>query len=614
VTATIELLRRAGILSPLAHRFAETVGRIAGETGDEALTAAALVASRVGDAHVCLELARLAGAEPRATDGSAALAGATFPALDRWLDLLGKSPLVRDADSPLCLDGSRLYLRRYHEHETAVARQILARVAAPAGDVDRALLAGGLRRLFPDAAAGAPDWQRIAAAIACLRRFAVIAGGPGTGKTWTVTRVLALLIEQRLRKGGPALRVHLMAPTGKAAARLRETIRESRARIECPDDVRKAIPDDASTIHRALGASEAGTFRYDASRRLVTDLVVVDEASMVDLPLMSRLLAAIPERARLVLLGDRDQLASVEAGSVLADICGDDGGGRTSRFSAEAAAELRELTGDEVPPAGGSTPPIRDAIVYLQKSHRFEDREGIRRLAGAVQRGDAAEALEVLRSDRFPEVSLGGGSISPAIEEAIVQGYGEYAGATEPARALEALGKFRVLCAHRRGPDGAEAVNRLIERLLADGRLLRAVGPSYHRRPILVTRNDAATRLYNGDVGFVERAPDGSGRAIFPALDDDPGPDGTRRISLSRLPPVETAFAITVHKSQGSEFDHVLVVLPEKESPVVTRELLYTALTRARRGVLLVGTDDVIRKGVETPTERGSGLGERLSQ
>lgn len=611
MSSTLATLRAAGILTALDERFARALARIAGDTSDEALLALAVTAHRVGEAHVCVDLRELAGRplDPRESERIVEEA-LVLPEAERWIDALERSPLVRGANAPLVLEGSRLYLRRYWTYEQDLGARVLARAAAPAMKVDRKRLRAGLRRLFTNDSAGV-NWQRVAAAIAVVRRFAVVSGGPGTGKTWTVARILALLAEQALGSGGPPPRIHLLAPTGKAAARLRESIRESRGGLDCEEAVRAAIPDDASTIHRALGAGHGGRFAHGPDRPLVTDAVVVDEASMVDLALMSRLLAALPGEARVILLGDRDQLASVEAGSVLADLCGGEDAERTSRFSRETAAEIFDLTGDRVPEALRAAPTaLSDSIVYLQGSRRFRDRPAIGALAEAIQRGDADLAIAVLQS------ATGGVELLPPatpVAEIARRRYEVSLREVDPARKLEAFGAFRVLCAHREGSAGVGALNAAIAQALAARGLLRTSDPYYVGRAIMVTRNDASTRLFNGDTGLVADLGGEAPKAIFPAIDGEAaGADSVRAISLSRLPSVETAFAITIHKSQGSEFGEVLIVLPDAPTPVLTRELLYTAVTRARESVRIRATPEIVAATIRVRSRRGSGLAERL--
>jgi exodeoxyribonuclease V alpha subunit len=611
---SLELLRRHGIVSPLDDHFARALGRIAGESRADVLLAVALAAERVRQAHVCLDLATLAGTAPRMEDAGGALSGYAFPDLDIWTAALADSPLTRaDAGAPpVVVEGTRVYLRRYHLHETELARRVAERAAARADDVDVDTLRDGLRRLFP-AGSGEPSWQRVCAAVALLRRFAVIAGGPGTGKTWTVTRILALLVEQAFSRGGRLPRVHLLAPTGKAAARLRESIREGRESLDVSAATRAAIPEESATIHRALGATSDGAFRHGPERPLATDAVIVDEASMVDLALMNRLLGAVPGTARVVLLGDRDQLASVEAGSVLSDICGGTEAERSTRLSGPASAEIRVVSGDEVP-ARDDGPSLADSIVYLRESRRFRDRPGIGALAVAIQEANPEAALAVLRAERFPEVGL----VEPAralarqVSLLVSERYAACLQAATPEQRLEAFGRLRVLCAHRRGPDGAEAMNQAIEHALESSDHVRLDDPYYVGRPLLVVENDPTTRLFNGDVGLVMRDASGAKAAWFGAVEAGPAASDGRFVALSRLPRAETAFAMTVHKSQGSEFDEAVLVLPPKPSPVLTRELLYTAVTRVRERVTIVASDDVVARAISTPTRRDSGLCARL--
>jgi exodeoxyribonuclease V alpha subunit len=611
---TLDLLRHHGLLSPLDDHFARTLGRIAGESRPEVLLAAALAANRVREAHVCLDLAALGNTAPRAEDGGDALTEYAFPEAGTWAAAVAASPLTctTAGASPLVVEGTRVYLRRYHLHETELASRLVDRAGARSDDVNADVLRAGLRRLFP-AASDTPDWQRVGAALALLRRFTIIAGGPGTGKTWTVTRILALLVEQALSRGQRVPRVLLLAPTGKAAARLRESVRESRGSLDVSAAARAAIADESATIHRALGATPDGAFRHGPERPLATDAVIVDEASMVDLALMNRLLSAVPAAARVVLLGDRDQLASVEAGSVLTDICGGTEAERSTCLSAPVAAEVRALAGDDVPTRDDG-PPLADSIVYLRESRRFRDHPGIGALAGAIQEANTEAALAVLRADGFPGVVLVESASALARQVSLLASdrYAACLEASTPEQRLEAFGRFRVLCAHRRGLDGAEAMNQAIERALATSERVRLEEPYYVGRLLLVTENDPSTRLFNGDVGLVVRDASGAKAALFGAGDTGaPASDG-RLVALSRLPRAETAFAMTVHKSQGSEFDEVVLVLPQKPSPVLTRELFYTAVTRARERVTIVATPDVVAHAIATPTRRDSGLCARL--
>jgi len=582
-----------------------------------------------------------------------------FPEADLWLAALGSSPLVGDGTglTPLVLEGAgRLYLWRYWDHERRLAACLRARVGSGRAilaegnadspgfpgtaaihetAVDLEVLRAGLDRLF-DPAPSTADGQRIAAMAAVLGRLTVITGGPGTGKTATVVRILALLVEQSLAAGRAPPRALLLAPTGKAAARLSEAVRVSKDRLPCADAVRAAIPGAASTIHRALGVTAAGAsgaarFRHDAADPLLADVVLVDEASMVDIALMRHLVEAVPPHARLILLGDQDQLASVEAGAVLGDICNAGGAWSHSRAFAAAAADVAR-TAVDLPPGAPSATGIWDHVARLTHSFRFGPASGIGRLARAVNAGDADAALEVLRSDRYPDVTLvaesradRGGASAPEEAHAhlrplVVAGYGPYLAGpmgeggggspgADPAARLAALDGFRVLCAHRRGPRGVEGMNAWIEAVLAEAGLLRPVGRFYGGRPVLVTQNDYSVGLFNGDLGLAVPDPErpGQHRVCFP------GPDGQPRLLPTvRLPAHETAFAMSIHRAQGSEFGAVAVLLPDEPSPLLTRELLYTAVTRARHRVTLFAAEPIVRAAIGRQIERASGLRERL--
>lgn len=616
MTPTVESLRGAGVLSALDFHFARAVARIGGDAREEVALAAAMVSRHVGNGHVCLDLRNLCAVDVLYDDAGEPSVRPSWLPFERWCELLRSSPLIRDGEAPLVLDAAgRLYLRRYWEHEERLAAKLRVRAVEPLADVDGAWLRDALDRLFPpDAASGEVDWQRVAAVVALLRRFCVISGGPGTGKTHTVAKILALLVEQEVRRGRRPPRFELLAPTGKAAARMAELIRNVRGSLPCEDAVREAIPEEAATIHRRLG-SIGGTstnFRHHAGNPLVADVVLVDEASMVPMALMSRLVDALPAHARLILLGDQDQLASVEAGAVLGDICNT---GAARSYSRGLIAAVERLGGGRLP--GDAASPERtgiwDCIVQLTRSYRYGPDSGIGRLARAVNAGDAARVAEILAEGRCDDIARAEpgepGGLSPVLTGAVRQGFGAVLADPDPRARLDALDRFRVLCAHRRGEFGVEGVNRHIEAALAEAGLIVPGGAAYPGRPVIVTHNDYTLKLFNGDVGIVAADPEREAGGLVWFR----GAGGTvRRLSPSRLPPHETVYAMSVHKSQGSEFDEVAVLLPERPSPVVTRELLYTAITRARRRVVLHAARDLIAHAVGHRTERDSGLRDRL--
>ncbi|MBW2261263.1 MAG: exodeoxyribonuclease V subunit alpha [Deltaproteobacteria bacterium] len=626
--ATVDALLEAGALTPLDLHFARTVGRLGGDDDDLVLLGAAVASRRTGRGHVCVDLPGIAREDIVDDDGNV-LESLRWPPLARWMDALRASPVVGSPDEgcPLVLDeGRRLYLRRYWEYQERLASMIRQRVDWSDASLDEGLLEDGLSRLFPGG--GIPearepgwiDWQRVACLQALRRRLCVISGGPGTGKTYTVAKILALVAEQALARGAAAPRVALLAPTGKAAARLKGTIAsffdpgDGGRELDVKPGVREAIPRDASTIHRCLRPVRGSStrFRHDASNPLATDVVIVDEASMVDLSLMTRLLDAIPASAKLILLGDRDQLASVEAGAILGDICNADAG---LGPSTDVVRDIARVAGQTLPPrTRPKTTGIWDCVVQLEHSYRYGDATAIASLARAIRRGDAAASLDLLESEEHPSITLldqGGGE---AFVRAAVGGYRGCLETIDPRSALVAFESFRVLCPLRRGPQGVEATNPVIEHALRQAGLLGARSRWYRGRPVLVTSNDYQLQLFNGDAGLVLPSPehDGGLRAFF--LSSAGHEDGAPLPSIapSRLPSHETAFAMSVHKSQGSEFDEVVVLMPGRYTPLLTRELLYTAVSRARKKVTLFGSREIVERAVEARIDRASGLREEL--
>jgi len=433
------------------------------------------------------------------------------------------------------------------------------------------------------------------------RSLCVITGGPGTGKTTLAVKILALLLGQE-----PGLRIALAAPTGKAAHRIAEAVQRGVAHLDSDAGVKDRIPREASTIHRLLGLGPGTRARgRRTGKTLTADVVVIDEASMADLALMATLAGALRDDARLVLLGDRNQLASVAAGYVLGDIC-DTGGAHA--YSTGFADMASRVTGITVP-SGGSAG-MQDSVVELTRTYRFRGDSPIFALSTAVNRGDAAGALDILGSGAGDELK---GRVLPrpdaleaTLRDCIVEGYGRFLAADDPLDRLRRFEEFRVLCPVRDGPYGVTAMTRLIERILAGAGMLDPVGQFYSGRPVLVTENDYTLGLFNGDIGIVVREGD-TLRACFTA-----GNGSVRRISPLRMPAHETAWAMTVHKSQGSEFDRVLFVLPERDSPVLTRELIYTGITRARSSLEIWTRDEILAGAVSRRTLRGSGLGSLL--
>ncbi|MCS2147283.1 exodeoxyribonuclease V subunit alpha [Scandinavium manionii] len=575
------------------------------------MLAAALLSRDAGDGHVCLPLSRF-HADEQTTGRAQALWQQLFalagPVNDIEAQLLA-SPAVSDGTqaTPLVLCGDRLYLNRLWRNELTIARFFSQSELEASGD--DALLTTTLAALFPPT--DEVDWQKVAAAVALTRRISVISGGPGTGKTTTVAKLLAALIQTNTQ---PKCRIRLAAPTGKAAARLTESLGSALRQLSLTDEQKKLLPAEAGTLHRLLGAQPGSQrLRYHEGNPLHLDVLVVDEASMIDLPMMARLIAALPAHARVIFLGDRDQLASVEAGAVLGDICAWVNAG----YTPTRAQELSRLTGTPVPAGEGSEAgALRDSLCLLQKSYRFGSDSGIGQLARAVNNGDAKAMKQVFAQD-FSDIALKPlrttAEYESMLEEAVT-GYADYLALlkarAEPADILAAFSQYQVLCALREGPYGVSGVNEQLEQTLARKRRILPSRHSrwYEGRPVMIARNDSALGLFNGDLGIaLDR---GTGLRVW-----FPMPDGSiKSVQPSRLPEHDTAWAMTVHKSQGSEFNHAALILPSQSVPLVTRELVYTAITRAKQQLSLYADPALLAQAITVRTERRSGLAALFAQ
>ena len=616
-----------GHLRSLDGALARFVADVSPDAAACVLVATALLAHLEGRGHTCLLLddlfddrARLFGWDD---DGRNAL-DRTMAELPRtvaeWTAALGACNAVHvdragrgyehDGGTPLVLSGTVLYLRRYWAHERRIAAAVVAR-SERLDPVAPETLRPWLDRLFPTPPDSGPDWQKVACAIALQGLLALVTGGPGTGKTFTAARLVALLLATSPDPAG--LRIALAAPTGKAAARLRQSIAAAfttlQPQLGLPRSSSAAIG-PARTLHALLG-SLPGTrrFRHHAGNPLDLDLVIVDEASMIHVELMDALLAALPPAARVVLLGDKDQLASVEAGAVLGELCRTADAGLYRRDTVDRVAAA---TGETIPAAlrDDDGPALAQRTVMLRRSQRFAGAIGA--LATAVNAGDAttAEALlargdaAVVRIDAASVVALAVDGYRPYLES--LRGSlrdDERMRDDERVRGvLDAFDRFRLLGAVRHGERGVITLGRAIEDGLADRGLIARGAEWYAGRPVLVTRNDYGVGVFNGDIGIALRI-DGQLRVCFA--------DGStvRSIGVGRLAHVETAFAMTVHKAQGSEFDHAVLVLPDDASPVVTRELVYTAITRARSTfTLATARADALADAIGRNTRRSSGL------
>ena len=568
----LAVFNRAGVLEAADVHVATRLGELGDEPAPEVALAVALAVRAVRGGSVCVDLSTVAA--------DALQPDLPWPEPTAWLAAVHDSPLARPSAGGVTvlrlLEGRLLYLDRYWREEEQVCADLLARPPEAAlSDAAAAALEAGLTRVFP---AEGYDEQRVAARIALTQRTTVLTGGPGTGKTTTVAALLALLAEQAEVTGGPRLRIALAAPTGKASARLQEAVEQEVARLPERDRARLGGL-SAVTLHRLLGTRPDSSvrFRHHRDNRLPHDVIVVDETSMVSLTMMARLLEAVRPETRLILVGDPDQLTSVEAGAVLADLVEGLGG----RHDVQVAA--------------------------LRTSHRFG--ESIRALADAVRTGDADTAVDLLRAGG-PHVELVEDDPAPHLRALLVPHARRLldagrAGHTDEA--LAALEDQRLLCAHREGPHGVRHWNHLVERWLAEETGESLWSEWYPGRPLLVTANDYGLGVYNGDVGVAVLDRRGGLRARILSTSQ------TLDLAPSRLGDVETMHAMTIHKSQGGQAGEVVVLMPPSESRLLTRELLYTAVTRARRRVVVVGSADDVRAAVARPAARATGLRLRLA-
>ncbi|TQF65802.1 exodeoxyribonuclease V subunit alpha [Rhodococcus spelaei] len=599
----------ARVLTAADVHVALRLSALSGERSEEVLLATALAVRAVRSGSVCLELGRMREVTVDETPGEDAvpvdLDALPWPEDAAVAAALRVSPLVVGGAAgplrPLRLvdtdDGGLLYLERYFRQEETI-RRVLDERAARRPAVDEDALTRGLTELFLDGdgrASAAPDRQRIAAAVAATHATSVIAGGPGTGKTHTVARILALLA----RQPGPAPRIGLAAPTGKAAARLQESVREQAPSLGLSTDL------SAMTLHRMLGWQRGGRFRYNATNHLPYDAIVVDETSMVSLTMMCRLLEALRPDTRLVLVGDPDQLTSVDAGAVLADLVARPVRGTANPALARVVGADLDAADDpaEAALSASERDRLRGGVIRLSRGRRFGG--AIAELAVAVREGDADAALEILRSGDEQVSFVAEDELSGLRADVVASAVAvtESAEAGDVAEAVRRSESHRLLCAHRDGPYGASWwARQAIEWVgQASGQRL---DPEhwYPGQPLLVTANDHEARIYNGDTGVVVRRADGSLAAAF-ARGQEPV-----LLHLSNLSAVQTVYAMTIHRSQGSQYDTVSVVLPGEESALLTRELLYTAITRARIHVRIVGSEAAVRAGVGRRVSRASGL------
>ena len=611
----LDALHKGGHLRTLDHALAQSLRRLDRDTPDAVLAAAALASLAVAKGHAGVRLGAADALVEAEIAWPDAAAWTRQLAASRWVDTPDDATAVADPHAPLVLEGGLLYLRRYREYERALALGLQRIATQPVPEAGIEPLALLFARLFPQATHD--DRQARAAALALRHALLLVTGGPGTGKTTTTARLLVLLVAQALHAGRASPRIALAAPTGRAAERMAESVRQAvqaLAAMGVDADLLAALPTSGTTLHRLLGTiPDSPRFRHDGDNPLPFDVVVVDEASMIDLPLMAKLVDAVASGTRLVLLGDPDQLPSVEAGDVLAAILGAAGeGDAMGRGDADV---LRPLLGDAgntsvLAQEGGEArfPGIR---VHLQRGWRQSEALDLAPLAAAVREGDADAALAQLRAGTLSNVHFHEGLADPLElqRDALLAHFRALGHAATPADALAQSTRLRLLTAVREGPQGARTLNARIERLLAEGGGAgRAPQGHFQGQLLIVTENSYRHRLFNGDIGVCMRDAAGTLVAWFPG--DDAG--HPRAFHPAALPAHESAFAMTVHKAQGSEFDTVWLLLPARGNRVLSRELVYTGITRARRALHVAGSEAVIREALARHAGRWSGLGWRL--
>ncbi len=643
---SIHKLHNQGSLRDIDFYLMEMLERRYPGTAPEALLAAALVSHSGQEQHVCLELEKTAGKDWPDSPGEARFQ-IRLPDKDRWINLLKKSdicaPPDQDATTPLVLDGARLYLRRYFTYEKTVAEKLLQLSAPRASNIVNACKKNTqdlLNILFPTDPGTSNDKQLAAAKAVLDKQLLIISGGPGTGKTYTLARLIALLVASDDKM--PSIK--MAAPTGKAAMRMRDSIKKAKNDIMSELQQRggyehllakiASIPEGACTLHRLLGTIPGSTkFRHNADNRLAADIVVIDEASMIDLAMMAKTLTALPDGTKLILLGDMHQLASVDPGYVMGDIC--------------KAAQNNPHSD------------LGKSLVELTHSHRFGKHSAIGKLSSAIHKAgstedpdgkSASKLLGELHSqevgtgevdDRVilyptPESLTSGNLPIRDFSEIIRNNYKNLIRAETIKEAFDALSEFRVLCPLRKGPHGVESINRLIVEALSNNRTdnndtprLNPAGDFYKYRVIMITNNDYGLNLFNGDIGIVmpqnaNSAPQPKATpetenaekyvVWFESTNEKTGESEFRYLNCNMLPEHETAFAMTVHKSQGSEYKNIMFIMPPRDNKkLFTKEMLYTAITRARKKVYLWCNNDIFRKVACRQTECSSGLQEKLT-
>jgi len=592
---SINILKETGLFKPIDIQLAGLLLDLTGKDDLHLALAAVMVNKALEQGHVCLDLARIAGQplymlgeffpdfELRVPILPAPMEGLRAPELNTWIEKLKDWDVVGESGQfkPLILNDTLLYWQRYfsYEQELFSALQQRGQNSLP---FDCSRLKQSLDRYFPPSSD--IDWQRLACFIAVYKRLCVITGGPGTGKTTTVVKILAVLAEQY----GPGLKVAVVAPTGKAAQRLSQVLNELKQNLDLDQKLKQILPDEALTIHRLLGYKRFSPyFRHNRDNPLSVDVLVVDEVSMVDLPLMTKLVQALRNDARLILLGDKDQLSPVGVGSVMGDICAP---GQINSFSSEFRDDYNHVGLNS---NGQERTSLGDCLVELRQNFRFGDDSHIARISRAIRAGEAGSGgsndLYFQNSSQWQWIEVDDEEkLNQVLPEILEKYFNEYFLSSGPEQGFAHFNRARILCPLKNGIWGVEGLNFLAEKVFEAKGWLRPMSRWYHRRPVMITQNDYGLKLFNGDIGLTWK----TGQETKVYFQDESGAH-LRAIRPVRIIGAQTAFAMTVHKSQGSEFETVIFVLPPRDIPLLTRELVYTAVTRAKKKIVVLG-----RKGV----------------
>ncbi len=595
---TVSDIINSGTYSSLNLYFAKYITEISNEQENPYVFLACAETSRhLSNGHVCVELAEISQKQI----GNNNL---FYPNYKDWILSIKKSKVVGTAGEyrPLILDNNKLYLHKFWVYETHIVNSIQKRIKANTGKIDFDKLSKSLKELFKTGDSNEINWQRIAAFNAVVKNISIISGGPGTGKTYTTTLILFLILEQNINA-----KIALVAPTGKAASKLKNSIIETLPNVENRENIKAKIPTDVQTIHRFLGATSGSMqFTYNKENKKSLDVLIMDESSMSDIALTSKLFEALDDHTKIILLGDKDQLSSVEAGSVFGDICKSSEG----VFSPSHVDLVNKICNVKLPAEKNN--PISDCVVILKKNHRFNNQSGIKALSDAVRDGNVEKVFNVLESDNYSDVTwhkLPLYTVSQKkMHDIILNGFKSYIKETDMYTKFNLLDNFRILCAVKESNYGTKFLNDIsIDILLHHNILKNRTGEDC---PVIIKRNCYNTKLFNGDVGLVLRKETfGKLSAFFKDSENN-----LRSYSLSQLPENETVFAMTIHKSQGSEFKNVALFLPDKGSPILTRELLYTGITRAKKRIDIFATKESLLDAVNTQTQKISGITDRLKK